>query len=98
MYSPGTLGPQASQAGWSDAPDGAYWDFSATSGDLMRKLIADGETDQLKKLEAAGMAITRPDLAAFRARMEPAYKRIAAYAGEANVKKFRELVDSARKA
>ena len=71
---------------------------SATSGNLMRKLIADGETDQLKKLEAAGMAITRPDLAPFRARMEPAYKRIAAYAGEDNVKKVQAMAEEMRKA
>ena len=70
---------------------------SAASGDLMRKLISDGETDQLKKLEAAGMQITKPDLAPFRARMDPAYKRIAAYAGEENVKKFREMADQMRK-
>jgi len=64
----------------------------------MRKLIADDEADQIKKLEAAGMQVTRPDLAPFRARMEPAYTRIAAYAGEANVKKFRDLVEQGRKA
>ena len=71
---------------------------SAAAGDLMRKLIADGETDQLAKLAAAGMQITRPDLAPFRARMGPAYQRIAAYAGEANVKKFQEMVEQQRKA
>jgi len=71
---------------------------SAKSGELMRKLIADGEADQVKKLEASGMQITKPDLAPFRARMEPAYKRIAAYAGEENVKKFREMADQMRKA
>jgi tripartite ATP-independent transporter DctP family solute receptor len=71
---------------------------SAAAGDLMRKLIADGEADQINKLGAAGMQITRPDLAPFRARMDPAYKRIAAYAGEDNVKKFRDLVEAARKA
>src|SRR5271169_2319875 len=36
---------------------------SASAGDLMRKLMADGEEDQIKKLEAAGMQVTRPDLA-----------------------------------
>jgi TRAP-type C4-dicarboxylate transport system substrate-binding protein len=71
---------------------------SASAGDLMRKLMADGEEDQIKKLEAAGMQVTRPDLAPFRALMEPAYKRIAAYAGEDNVTKFREMVEQARKA
>jgi hypothetical protein len=44
------------------------------------------------------MQITRPDLAPFRAKMEPAYKRIAAYAGEDNVKKFRTMVEAARTA
>ena len=39
----------------------------------MRKLMADGEADQIAKLEAAGMLTTRPDLAPFRALMEPAY-------------------------
>jgi len=71
---------------------------SAAAGDLMRKLMAEGEADQIKKLEAAGMQITEPDLAPFRALMEPAYKRIADYAGADNVKKFRDMVDQARKA
>ena len=70
---------------------------SAAAGDLMRKLMAEQETDQIKKLEAAGMQITRPDLAPFRARMAPAYQRIAAYAGEDNVKKFRDMVETSRK-
>lgn len=71
---------------------------SASAGNLMRKLIADAEADQIKKLEAGGLQVTRPDLAPFRAKMDPAYKRIAAYAGEANVKKFLELVEQGRKA
>jgi TRAP-type C4-dicarboxylate transport system substrate-binding protein len=48
-------------------------------------------------MQAAGMAVTRPNLAPFRARMEPAYKRVAALAGEENVKKFREFVEQGRK-
>jgi TRAP-type transport system periplasmic protein len=39
----------------------------------------------------------RPDLVPFRAKMEPAYKRIADYAGEDNVRKFREIVDKYHK-
>src|SRR6516225_3685251 len=62
---------------------------SKSAGELMRKLIAEAEAEQIKKLEATGMQVTRPDLAPFRAKMEPAYARIATYAGEANVKKFR---------
>ncbi len=62
------------------------------AGNLMRKIIADSEASQLADLQAKGMAVTRPDPAAFRALMEPALKKIAAYAGEDNVKKFMEIV------
>ena len=71
---------------------------SATAGNLMRKLIGDAEADQLKKLAAAGVQVTRPDLAPFRARMDVAYKRIADYAGEAHVKRFRDMAEQERKA
>jgi tripartite ATP-independent transporter DctP family solute receptor len=71
---------------------------SKNSGELMRKLMADSEADQIDKLQKAGMQVTRPDLAPFRAKMDPAYKRIADYAGEDNVKKFREIVEKNRKA
>ena len=70
---------------------------STTAGDLMRKLIADDEAEQIKKLVAAGMQMTTPDLAPFRAKMGPAYQRIADYAGAANVKKFQEIVEQGRK-
>jgi hypothetical protein len=43
------------------------------------------------------MQISRPDLAPFRAKMGPAYQRIAGYAGEDNVKKFQAMVEAARK-
>jgi tripartite ATP-independent transporter DctP family solute receptor len=70
---------------------------SAASGDLMRKLIIDAEADQINKLAVAGMQVTRPDLAPFRAKMGPAYKRIAAYAGEDNVQTFRKMVEDLRR-
>jgi tripartite ATP-independent transporter DctP family solute receptor len=69
---------------------------SAEAANLMRRLIGEQEVELIGRLETAGMQVTRPDLAPFRARMEPAYKRIAAYAGEANVKKFRDLVEQGR--
>jgi tripartite ATP-independent transporter DctP family solute receptor len=69
---------------------------SVSAGDLMRKMIADQETDQIKKIAAAGVQVTQPDLAPFRAMMDPAYKRIAAYAGEDNVKKFRAMAEQGR--
>ena len=70
---------------------------STAAGDLMRKLMAEGEADQIKKLAAAGMQTTQPNLGPFRALMEPAYKQIADYAGADNVKRFRDMVDQARK-
>lgn len=70
---------------------------SATSGNLMRKLIADSEASQIATLQKGGMVLNKPDLAPFRAKMEPAYKRIAGYAGEANVKKVLAMVEQERK-
>ena len=69
---------------------------SASAGELMRKLIADQEADQIDKIQAAGMLVTRPDLAPFRALMGPANERIAAYAGADNVKKFQQMADQGR--
>lgn len=82
-----------------DAPQQAIFrEESKAAGDLMRRAMAEQEADQIGKLEGLGMKVTRPDLAAFRARMQPAYRRIAEYAGEENVKKYLELVEQARKA
>jgi TRAP-type transport system periplasmic protein len=88
-----------SAAAWARLTPGQQAIFreeSTSAGELMRKLIADQEDDQIKKIEAAGMVVTRPDLAPFRALMGPAYERIAAYAGADNVKKFREMADQGR--
>ena len=71
---------------------------SAAAGALMRKLIAEQEADQIAKMETAGIKLTRPDLTPFRAKMDPAYKRIAEYAGADNVAKFRAMVEAGRKA
>ncbi|MFI4987464.1 MAG: TRAP transporter substrate-binding protein [Alphaproteobacteria bacterium] len=75
-----------------------FRDESVKAGNLMRKLIAEQEADQIAKIEAAGVKVTRPDLGPFRAKMAPAYKRIADYAGADNVKKFQDMVEAGRKA
>jgi TRAP-type transport system periplasmic protein len=88
-----------SAAAWTrltPAQQAIFREESTSAGELMRKLIAEQEDDQIKRIEAAGMAVTRPDLAPFRAMMGPAYERIAAYAGADNVKKFREMADQGR--
>ena len=70
---------------------------SKAAGALMRKAIMDKEADLIAKMEKAGVKVTRPDLAPFRAAMGPAYERIGKYAGEENVKTFMKFVEGARK-
>jgi TRAP-type transport system periplasmic protein len=70
---------------------------SKAAGELMRKELASAEAEQIKKLEAAGMQVTRPDTKIFQAKMDPAYKKISEYAGEANVQKFQKIVQANRK-
>jgi TRAP-type C4-dicarboxylate transport system substrate-binding protein len=70
---------------------------SKSAGAYMRKAIIAEEADQIAKMEKAGMNVTRPNLAPFRAAMGPAYERIGKYAGEDNVKTFMKYVDQARK-
>jgi TRAP-type transport system periplasmic protein len=70
---------------------------SKSAGASMRKAIMDEEADLVAKMEKAGVRVTRPDLAPFRAAMGPAYERIGKYAGEENVKRFMKFVEDARK-
>jgi TRAP-type C4-dicarboxylate transport system substrate-binding protein len=89
-----------SAAAWKKLDAGQQAIFreeSTAAGDLMRKLIGDQEFDQIAKIEAAGMQVTRPNLAPFRAMMGPANARIAAYAGADNVKKFQDMAEEGRK-
>ncbi len=69
---------------------------STAAGDLMRKLIGEQEADQIEKIKAAGVKVTEPDRALFRARMDPAWKRVSAYAGADNVAKLLEIIKSVR--
>lgn len=70
---------------------------SKAAGAFMRKAIVAEEADQIAKMEKAGLVVTRPNLALFRAAMGPAYERIGKYAGEDNVKRFMQYVEEARK-
>jgi len=74
-----------------------FQEASQLAGTYMRQLIQSEEDDLIAKMEKAGVQVTRPDLAAFRALMGPAYERIGKYAGEENMKKFQEFVEAARK-
>lgn len=65
---------------------------SKAAGQLMRQRIAKEEEEQIKKLAGFKMQITKPDLAAFKAKMEPAYKKISGYSGADNVKKMLDII------
>ena len=74
-----------------------FQEESKSAGAYMRKAIMAEEADQISKMEKAGVKVTRPDLAPFRAAMAPAYERIGKYAGEDNVKTFMKFIEDGRK-
>lgn len=67
------------------------------AGNWVRKTLNDEELDLIKKFEQAGLKVTRPDIASFRAAMGPAYEKIFKRYGEDNVKVFMKFVEEARK-
>lgn len=69
---------------------------SKKAGDFMRQTLRDAESDQIKKLEALGMEVTRPDVALFKAKMPPAYERMKASVGADNVAHFLKLLKQAK--
>ena len=69
---------------------------SKKAGDWMRKSLRDAEASQIKELQKLGMQVTYPDKAKFKALMKPAYDRMAAIAGEDNIKAFTKTVDQVK--
>lgn len=69
---------------------------SQKAGDWMRERMQEEEEGLVAKLQEKGMVITYPDKAAFRAKMDVAYERIADYAGKEYVEKFLEMVEACR--
>jgi tripartite ATP-independent transporter DctP family solute receptor len=67
------------------------------SGDWVRKALNDEETDLIGRFEKAGLQVTRPDLAPFRAAIGSANEKIYKRYGEDNVKTFLKFVEDARK-
>lgn len=84
-------------AGLSKADQQLLRAEGVASGNMMRKALADAESSQVEQLKKHGMQVVTPNPAAFRAKMEPAYKKISEYAGAENVQRFIKLVDEARK-
>lgn len=69
---------------------------SKNAGDRMRKQLQELDAQLIKDLEAKGMQVTRPNVADFKARMQPAYDKIATFAGKENVETFIKMADSIR--
>ncbi|MGY3439786.1 MULTISPECIES: TRAP transporter substrate-binding protein [unclassified Marinovum] len=61
---------------------------SKRAGNMMREAVIAQEAEEIAALEAAGMAVTRPDLAPFAALMGPARARVAEYSGQENMDTF----------
>jgi len=69
---------------------------SKKAGDYMRKAVRDAEAGQIKELEAAGMKVTYPDKAKFKALMGPAYDRLKPTAGAENIAEFIKMVNEVK--
>ena len=61
---------------------------SVNAGNMMRAAVIAQEEEEIAALEAAGMAVTRPDLAPFAALMDPARARVADDSGTENMETF----------
>ncbi len=70
---------------------------SKKAGEFMRHTVVSQEDDVVAKMKQAGMQVTQPNLALFRAAMKPAYDKIFNYVGPENGKKYLEYVEAARK-
>lgn len=62
----------------------------------MREQCNQVDADALKQMTAAGVVVTRPNPAEFRAKMDPAWKEISKFAGTDFVEKWVKMVDKAR--
>ena len=69
---------------------------SKKAGDFMRKALREAEDDQIKKLQQLGMEVTWPDVAAFKAKMGPAYERMKASVGADNLEYFLKIVEQVK--
>ena len=69
---------------------------SKVAGDWMRAQIQKEEANLVSQLQQKGMQVTTPKQAEFKARMKPAYDKIADYAGKENVDTFIKMADETK--
>jgi len=70
---------------------------SLAASAFMRKTLIAEEADLIAKMENAGVKVTKPDPAPFRARMGRTYEMIGKHSGEDNVRTYMKYVEDARK-
>lgn len=66
------------------------------AGDYVRNVLNNEEKDLIEKMEKAGLKITRPDPAPFRASIGSAYEKIYKRYGEDNVRMMEKFAEAAR--
>jgi TRAP-type C4-dicarboxylate transport system substrate-binding protein len=66
------------------------------AGAAARKGVQDAEESMLARMQQAGVAITRPDVAPFRERMGPAYEVLKKSLGDTVWNEWTQLVNAAR--
>jgi tripartite ATP-independent transporter DctP family solute receptor len=64
---------------------------SKKAGDYMREQVQKEEANLVKQLKEKGMQVTTPNVADFKAKMQPAYDKIGQYAGKENVDTFLKM-------
>jgi tripartite ATP-independent transporter DctP family solute receptor len=69
---------------------------SVAAGTWMRKAVRDAEAEKIEKMKQAGLQVTYPDRAKFKALMKSAYDRMKASTGEENIKEILKMVEAAK--
>jgi len=69
---------------------------SKKAGDWMRVQVQKEEADLVSQLKEKGMQVTTPNIADFKAKMQPAYDKIGTYAGKENVEAFLKMAEATK--
>jgi TRAP-type C4-dicarboxylate transport system substrate-binding protein len=69
---------------------------SVAAGTWMRKAVRNAEDEQIERMRQAGVRVTYPDRARFKALMGSAYNRMNAAVGEENIKEFSKMAEAAK--
>lgn len=88
--------PRAWQGKLNDAQRKIITEEATAAGAAARKGVQDAEESMLARMQQAGVAITRPDVAPFRERMGPAYEVLKKSLGDAVWNEWTQLVNAAR--